>query len=278
MSTRSGYTLALGLLLMVLGMLGSHSDDEPSIVLSSSQISAQSRLDAVTYALTYHGGNRNDDQYPFFGITGNKNCTNFASQVLFAGGLQPDTGAGWWMGENQAGHRLSGCGGPRHISRWLLLGGLGTYLTAKVLADPILGPRGDCGLVWSSAPHLYDYLTMTNGLSQRTATLWVEMVENQITVINGDRNAIQPGDLAFFLRNCHVHNLTSCSPYHVGTVVGFGPHTANENGEIELDFDKGPVLWFADDAGHSGSIRSIDDIAAEFSQLMVIVHIRYPGE
>ena len=276
MVKKLGCTITIGSLILLLlffslrmhnldnGKLG----DFPLLAASQSildQIPSDNRRNAVAYALTYHGGNRNDAEYPFFGITGNKNCTNFVSQVLVAGGFPLNVEVDWWMSENQSGQRLSGCGSDRETPWWAWLGGITGYLSAKHLPDLILGPRGDCGLTWSAAPQLYDYLTTTKELSQETTSLWVDLDTETITLIAGEMSTIRPGDVAFFLRDCNASDWQTCSPYHAAVV-------------IDVNFSEGAELWFVDDAGHPTTLRSVYDIAAEFSRTIAIAHIRYPGE
>jgi len=255
-------------------------------------LSDSGRQQAVQYALTHYGRPRNYGVYPIFGNNGSANCANFVSQVLAAGDIPADPARGWWMGAGQAGRRLSGCGErslPHRIDSGIdmalssapIPGPLLAPVVSPVVdslalwaADAILGARGDCGPAWVIAPELLRYLTEAE-LASGVIDL---QVETTITVLSGDWNSIQPGDPAFFLRDCAGADWTTCRASHAAVVVGFGPVTLTENPELVAAAAPGLAPWLADNnAGHLPTIRPLAVIAAEFSPRLVIIHILYPG-
>lgn len=230
---------------------------------------------ALAYALLYFGPNRNDNMYPYFEGT---DCTNFASQVLKAGGLRETVD--WWISPGgEAGEILSGCGNRFDDGLDLLLWG-----EDRLEGLGILGSRGTCAPAWSVTPDLHSHLTAERGFGTTELTVNIEtdsdgQVITSRDVIMPDGTRIQSGDVAFFDRICQEDD-PDCDPNdgydHAAIIVGWGPPAyVDENGVTRLDFSADPIPWIAD---HSGGdiIRPINWINNSYST--EVVHIEYPVE
>jgi RHS repeat-associated protein len=128
-------------------------------VLPKQSESTRDRSNAVEYAEKWGGEKQNPD-YPHFG----SDCTNFASQVLAAGGLKKDQD--WFF------NKIARCG-------------------CKI---PIL--CSGCSRSWSLVDNLHKYLKDTKGFEVIT----FNGVDGQ-TPTHFDNNKIRPGDIVFFYQN-----------------------------------------------------------------------------
>ena len=232
----------LTLLLMTAGLLSGLHRRKHFVYTARSKTQpplSPNRKKAVAYAEKWARG-RNPD-YPTRPTTAGADCTNFASQVLHAGGFKVEAPG---PGKNDDS-----------IQYWA------PYKTVRI-PSPSYGPAVETTdpshptRSWNNADALYHRLVDTN---RGKVVGRVHGQDNGKNNLSPSRHGLQPGDLIFY-ENSTTHKMTHVAVY-MGTKNGVDIVNQHSSYHDQHDYHDD---WQTD-APHS-------------KDMAVFVHVYYPGE